>query len=231
MTTAVLVDHGPAAVGGLLAFLAGAGAVAAVANSPVQLVALTAECVCLLVVVLGLWHRRNGAVIAGSGIAAAGGIGAVGALGYGALAASRLTAAIELLPGMVGLWILAVSVVPVRTGWARRLVAAGVAVIVLGVLASGVVHGADRLGLLVAMALAVIAWDAGEQAITLGEQIGRRGSTGTVALTHSAWSVAVGAIGVVLALAVDTVAISGLPLVGLALAVAAAVALATAAFL
>lgn len=230
MTDGVRIDRDPARAGGLLAIVAGALAVAAVAEADGQRVTLVVELLALLSVAVGVWRFRAGDRLVGVPVAAAGGLGMAAAAGYAAVSVTQPTQLVELVPGLVGLGLLALGVLPVRSEWARVLVAAGASFVGIGIVASGVVHGAGRLRLLAGMALVVIAWDAAEQAVNLGEQVGRRGASLPVVASHSAWSVGVGAVGVAAASGVYSLDVTGLPLVGVGLLLAAAVALATAAF-
>jgi len=220
----------PARAGGLLALVLGALAVAAVADADGQLLALAGEVGALVAASVGVWRLRDGDRLVGAPLALAGGLGVPAAVGYGLVSATQATQTIELLPGAVGLVLLALGYLPVRARWSRVLVAAGAAAIVIGIVASGVVHGAGRLRLLAGTALAVVAWDAAEQAVSLGEQVGRRGAGVAVVASHGAWSLGVGAVAVAVASGVYAVDVTGLPLVGVGLLLAAAVALSTAAF-
>ena len=229
-TDGIKVDRSPARSGVVVSLVAGALAVGAVADADGQLVALAAGLVALLVATYGVWRLRERDRLVGVPLAVAGGLGAPAAIAYGVASATRGTQVVEFVPGMVGLCLLALGLLPARRRWSRWLVAAGAIAIGIGVVASGVVHGAGRLRLLAGLALAVIAWDAAEQAVNLGEQVGRRGASAAVVATHVAWSVGVGAVGVAAASAVFTADVTGLPLVGVGLLLAAAVAISTAAF-
>lgn len=230
MTEGVRIDRHPARAGGVASLVAGTLAVAAVADADGQLVALAAESAALLLLTVGAWRLRAGDRAVGIPLAVAGGLGAPAAIGYGVVSATQTTQLVELVPGQVGLGLLALGCLPVRGRWSRRLVAAGAIAVGVGIVASGVVYGAGGLRLLVGMALAVVAWDAAEQAINLGEQVGRRAGGTDVVATHTAWSLGVGAVGVAAASGVSALDVSGLPLVGVGLLLAAAVAIAAAAF-
>lgn len=230
MTDGIRVDRRPARSGAALAVLSGALAVAVIADTDGQRVALALELVALAAVALGVARLRADDRLVGIPLVTVGGLGVLGAIGYGVRSATQMTEIVELVPGLVGVGLLALGCEPVRSGWSRVLVAAGAIAIGIGIATSGVVHGAGRLQLLVGMALAVIAWDFAEQAVSLGGQVGRRGASASVVATHGAWSVGVGAVGVGLASGVYALDVSGLPLVGVGLLLAAAVAIAAAAF-
>lgn len=228
MTVGVRVEQHPPLAGVVVALGWSTVAVAAVAGD--QLVALAVELVALVVAVVGVRRLRDGDPFVGVTLGGIGVLGVLAAFWYGAAAATRTTQLVELLPGMVGVGLLALGGLPIRSRWSRTLVASGAVTVGLGVVASGVVHGAGPLNLFVATALAVIAWDAAEQAVNLGEQVGPRATSGTVVLAHSVWSVGVGAVGVVAAVGVSDLDVTGVPLLGVGLLLVAAVALATAAF-
>lgn len=230
MTEGIRIERRPAVAGGVVSLVAGTLAVAAVADADGQLVALAGESAALLVLTVGASRLRAGDRVVGILLAMAGGLGAPAAIGYGVVSVTQTTQLVELVPGQVGLGLLALGYVPVRRRWSRRLIAAGSIAIGVGVVASGVVYGAGGLRLLVGMALAVVAWDAAEQAINLGEQVGHRAGGADVVATHTAWSLGVGAVGVAAASGVSALDVSGLPLVGVGLLLAAAVAIAAAAF-
>lgn len=224
MSAAITVDRRPVRPGALLALLAAALAVGLVADRPVQLLALGAEIAGLAMLALG---RRKGS-LAGGALAFAGGAVVAAALVAGATMPARLALAMELVPGMVGVAALAAGVAPLRSGWERRFVALGAVGLVIGVIASGVVRGSGEAALLAAIVLAVVAWDAGEGAISLGEQVGRAARTRTVVLVHAAASAVVGTVGALLAAAVYGVGVTGLPLAGLAALLGSVLALAVA---
>ena len=224
------IDRSPVRAGVLLSLGTGALAVAAVADARGQLVAIGLELLAVLVLAVGTSRRRSGQRVVGTVLAVGGGLGVPAAIGYGVVSSTQAIQVIELVPGMVGLGLLALGGLPVRRRWSRALVGAGAITVGIAILASGVVNGADRLGLLAGTALAVIAWDAAEQAVNLGEQVGRDGASPAVVATHGAWSVGVGAVGIGAASGVYAVDVTGLPLLGVGLLLVAAVAVATAAF-
>ena len=208
-----------------LALVVGVTAVALVATSGPQLTALAVETGGLVVLALGVRSRRRGRPLLGTTLAlVAAGI-VVASLGLGVTLPTEMTARVELLPGLVGLPVLALGALGIRDGWGRRLVTTGAAVVFVNVLTSGVVHGAPATALLAAAVATVLAWDFGEQAVNLTEQVGRDAETWTAELAHGAGSLAVGVAGVGLAVGFQTLAVTGLSLAVLALLLAGAVAL------
>lgn len=131
-----------------------------------------------------------------------------------------------LAPGVLGLWVLAAGVAPVRRGRERPLVAMGTGLVFLAVLTSGVVRTTDLAPLLVAGALTVLAWDAAENAVSIGRQLGEAAQTVRSELVHGAASGLVAGGAVLLVLGVDRLGIDGLPFAALAALLLAGVALA-----
>lgn len=237
MSTTVLEhDDRPTVVAGGLAVAAAVLAVTAIANAPPQLAAITVEVVAVLALGVGTLllgdGPDDGVEISPVGVLmlAIGVAAAVAAPILAVLNPIRMSARLELLPGLLGVTALTLGLLPVRR-WVPRpryLVGTGAALVVIAVFTSGVVFGADAFSLLVATAFAVVAWDAGEQAITLGNHVGRRGETTSVSLVHVGASVIVGLAAVALAWLIYTVNVTGLPLVGLVLFLGAAILLAVA---
>lgn len=225
----VRFDPSPSVSCAAIGPIAGIAAIGAVANSPAQLATLGVELVGLLVLLASSGAANERSALGNAGVLAGGALVVV-AVGLGAVAPVRLTETLELLPGMVGVGLLCVGVLPVGPGPSRRIVGLGGIALGGNILTSGVIYGAGELSLLVGMALAVVSWDAAEQALNLGEQVGRAGATPLAVLGHTGWSAVVGVVGIAAASAVYGVGVTGLPLVGLGLLLASAIALAIAAF-
>lgn len=209
------IDRSPKLAGIVFSLVAGVTAVALVATHPAQLQALFFEVIGLSVLLIGITTHRRGRSVLGPVFGIAGGTAVLGAIGLGWISAGQPSAQLELLPGMVGLALLAAGVGGVRTRWKRGLIMAGAAGLFLGVLTSGVVHGAPALFLLGATIATVVAWDVGEQAVNLGEQVGTRAVSWPAELVHATGSVVVGVAGIALALGVyrfefPTVSLTGL---------------------
>jgi len=93
-------------------------------------------------------------------------------------------AAIQSLPAMLGVAVLAAALVPVRGTGSRSLVKLGVGFVFCSVLLAGFFQSVNPDHLLGATAASVVAWNAGEQAIGLGEQLGRSATTWRLELVH-----------------------------------------------
>jgi hypothetical protein len=216
------VDHRPTAIASGLAVLVAAGVVLAIAG--------TEQALGVGLVVFGLfvvgfashgnWDDRTGSVLLGL----CGGALVAGGVAVAAVRSLSTAEAAALYPGLAGLVVLGLALVPVREDWATALATAGAGLLFVGVLNSGVTYGSGRLVLLAATVGVVTAWDAARQAISLGEQVGRRAVTGRVELRHVGATMVVGGLLVVPVEVVWRLDVTNLPLVGLVVFLGAAVA-------
>lgn len=216
----------PLAGSAALSVLAAVVAVALVADGPAQRAVLLTALVGLAGVAGGgeLAHRGRGPSAWLVGLGGAGVVLLALVLGIARAAGG---ARLELLPGVVGLAVLTAGLAAVLPGRERHFVTAGTGAVLLGVFASGVVSGAPAPRLLAATVATVVAWDLGEQAVNMGEHVGREARTWPVELVHGAASVLVGATAVAAALLVYGADVTGLPLAGLSALLGAALVLAT----
>jgi hypothetical protein len=113
-------------------------------------------------------------------------------------------------PGLAGLLVLGAGLYR----GSRRIVSAGTVVLLLGVLLAGI-GGGPPAGLLLGTLGALLAWDYGENAITLGEQLGREANTRRAELVHAAAALGVGAVGSGVAYGVYLAAAGGRPVTAL----------------
>ncbi|MFC7157948.1 hypothetical protein ACFQPA_21245 [Halomarina halobia] len=220
------VVHRPRRLSGGIAVLAALLAVALVADEAEQLAAVGASFAGVAVLALGAALRRRGSRLAGLPVALAGlaaSLAAV-AVAVGVALTDGVTARGELV-GLLGVPLLALGLVPISRRAARRLISAGFALVVVGTVFSATVGGASTLSLLGSLVAAVVAWDAGERAINLGDQLGTDARTWPVELAHSGATAAFGCVSVALALALSEANVTGVPLAGLALLLGAAVTL------
>lgn len=215
----------PTPASSALAVVVGVVAVALVADAAVQrrILGVTVGGIVGFALGVGLWRR--GRPLAGGLLAV---VGSVVVL-YGLVLAGTQPRfdvhRLELLPGLLGAWILAAGVAPVRLGWERRLVTIGTGLVFLAVLTSGVVQTAPLSTLLVAGALTILSWDAGENSVSLGNHVGTRAPSGRAEAVHSLASGLVAAVAVLLALSVHRLGVDGLPLAALAALLVAGVVL------
>jgi hypothetical protein len=225
MTATADPVHRPTAPGSLAAVAAAVAAVALLVDGTGQWQALLVELVGLALCAGGFvaWQRDSRV---GGAIAAATGVALVFlGLVLGASQPETTTQRLELLPGLLGLAVLLAGLLPVRSGWERPLVTAGTALVFVTVVTSGVVRGASEVQLLLAGVATVLAWDLGEQAVSLGKQVGRRARTRRAELAHGAGTLVAGAAVLVAALGVAALDVSGLSLTGFVALLIAAFAL------
>lgn len=142
----------------------------------------------------------------GAGVVALGMIGV-----YGVLTATA---------GSVGLLVLTVGVLR----GSRRAITVGAFALFVGVLLAGL-EGAPPLWILVGAVGTVLAWDIGENAVGIGEQLGGDAETVRLEAVHAATSLGVGAVTVVASYGIYTVAGGGQPLSTLVFLLIAVVAL------
>lgn len=218
----------PLPVSAGLALLAGIVAVLFVADGPAQRTALGIAVVGVVAIAVGLEAAHRGHVLLGVVVGSGGTAGVLGGLVWALFRTVGVAPRLELVPGIVGLAVLGLGVGSAIPGRERSLVSAGTGLILLGVFVSGLLYDASVVALLAGTAAVVVAWDCGEQAINLGEQVGREARTWPVELVHGAGGVVVGGTAVILAVVVEGVGVSGLPLAGLSVLLGAGVVLSAA---
>lgn len=162
-----------------------------------------------------LWKRGHD--VTGAVLALCGSVLVVVTLVYTASQPPRLVGRLELLPGLLGLWILVAALVPIRFRWSRLCIDVGTGLLFVSVLTSGVARGASTAALVIAAAATILAWDAAENAVSIGHQIGGDAIRTTVGgeLVHVGLSVAVAGVAAVVILGVESVGIDGLPFAAL----------------
>lgn len=125
-----------------------------------------------------------------------GGAGVVTGLLVVILAIERLAVVpnrfiVMLAPGIVGILILVLALFPVEGTGSRSLVTLGTGGVFLSVLMAGVLH-APAPQLVLGAIGCVLAWDAGEQAINVGEHLGSEAESHPSEVPHLAGSLLVG---------------------------------------
>ncbi|MFO7927767.1 hypothetical protein [Natronomonas sp.] len=217
----------PTITSSALGIVAAALAVGLIAETETQRGILAIAVLGAAVFVLGgrLWHRGRrviGVVSALCGVA----VLAVAVIDAAARP-SQIVDRLELLPGIAGLWVLAVALAPLRIRWSRTLIDAGTGLVFLGVLTSGVVRGAPPPSLVAAGAATILAWDVTEYAVSVGGQVGARHVVATARgeLVHASLSLIVAGVAAAAVLGVDRLGIDGLSFAALLALVVAGVAL------
>ncbi|WP_158056000.1 DUF7519 family protein [Halorussus halophilus] len=226
--SATKVTHRPTALGSMLSVVAAVATVRLVAPSSSQFTPLAAVAGAAVVFAVGSAVRDRGSSFAGWSLVLVGVVAALGAVGYSVVAPPTFAQKIVLLPGVLGVAFVAVSFVPLRTGWERRVLAVGIGWLLASVMMAAVMNEATKMGMLGGMAAAILSWDAGKQAISLGEQVGREAETKMVSVVHSLASSVVAALAVGASIWLYDLNVTGVSLAGLALLLGAAITLAIA---
>lgn len=208
-----------------LGFVAALVAVLLVADTDGVTTGLTLLLLGLVLLVGGLHSRRQSP--AGYVLAAIGGVIALTGFVLPLRHSLPTQLLLELYAGLIGLGLYALGIGALKKGLERQFVTAGVAFLFAGVLVTGVFQGTDPTMMLAATVACVVAWDAGEQAINLGEHVGTASTAWSAELTHIAGSTLVGVGAIFVTLAIHSLDVTGLPLSALlALLTAALLALA-----
>lgn len=150
----------------------------------------------LFVLVLGITgvhygYRVSGVVGAGVGI-----VVCVIALGGFALGTEPSELHVRYLPGLAGIGLLVGALAPLRGQGSRLLVKIGTGGLFLSVVLAGLFREADITLLLLTGAGTVLAWDGGDYAIGVGEQLGRQARTWRLEVAHFAASALVSGVAV-----------------------------------
>jgi len=217
----------PTLASGVLALLAGVVAVGLIAGTGLQRRILLGAAVGVAGFALGgrLWRRGHAAV--GILLVLCGWFVVAVAAGYAATQPPRLVHRLELLPGILGLWTLAAALVPLRFRWSRLLVDVGAGAVFISVLTSGVLRGAPTAALVIAGAATILAWDAGENAVSLGGQVGAgEAATARTEIVHAGVGAVVAVVAVGSVLGAARLGVADLPLAALVALLIAGVALA-----
>ncbi|WP_433630469.1 DUF7519 family protein [Halomicrococcus sp. NG-SE-24] len=135
---------------------------------------------------------------------------------------NQLSDHLRLLPAILGVLILGAALAPVRGTSSRELVRAGSGLVYFSTLVSAIFQAVTLEGLLLAGAAAIVAWDAGEHAVSVGNHLGRQSGTTEVEVVHVAGSVGVAVLAIAAARVAVGVGISGLSHTALVLVLVAA---------
>lgn len=200
----------PARLSGSLSVAVALGALVSLGGGPTT--AFAVEALGLALLAVGVTVRRDRSRAAGDALVAVALAVVVGALAFVWIDTRDLLVTAQAAPGMLGVAVLALGVIPARGRGSRRLVKVGSGLLLLSVFATAVVVKPPLQTLLVGTVATVLAWDLGENAVGLGAQLGRRAETYQVELAHGIGSAAVGAAAVVAGKAVAGVGTPGFPL-------------------
>lgn len=206
----------PAVASSVIALAAGSVAVALVVDTTLQRGILRLAVGGVLAFGIGgrlVRHGETALRALGALVALGGGLVVLVAMEQAATQPPQIIHRIELLPGIVGLWTLSAALAPVRFLWSRALTDVGTGFVFLGVLVTGVTQGVGTTALLFATLATILAWDAAENAVSVGGQIGvlRGARTVRAELTHSGVTASVGVGAIVVVLGVARLGVDGLP--------------------
>lgn len=162
-------------------------------------------------------YRVSGVLAAGVGIV----VSAIALAGF-VLTSGELIQQVRFLPGLAGLGLLVGAMAPLRGRGSRLLVKIGTGGLFLYVVFAGLFQEANLTLLLPAAAGTVLAWDGGDYAIGVGEQLGREARTWRLETTHLLASALVSAIAVASVLLAQRVADNQLSLASFVLTFLAA---------
>jgi len=152
-----------------------------------------------------------------AGLLVGGGLITAASIWYISTVPAEFTHRLELLPGVIGLWLFVGALSVQRTHWRRQLIDLGVGLVLVAILVSGVLRGSSELVLVISAAGLIVARDLAENAVSLGTQIGTGESTITqpAEFRHLGYSVIVAGGAVVTVLGVSRFGIEEVPFVGL----------------
>lgn len=170
---------------------------------------------------VGVASRRRGHRILGPALAVVGAGAVVAALTRFVDARTALSYTLRFVPGLVGLPLLAATLVPVRGSGSRLACKLGTGGVFLTVALSGLFRAVGELHLLLAAAATVVAWDAADNAVGIGEHLGRGATAWRLQATHTAATTVVGLTGVAGVLLIRHISVDDLSLAAFALLFAA----------
>jgi hypothetical protein len=161
-----------------------------------------------------LSHREH--ALAGIALALVGVASGIGAIIYLTTRTAAISPVIEVVPGVVGVYVLALALGPVWPDDERLLLSAGTGLMLLSVILSLAVYETNATGVVVAGIATILAWDLAEQAVNLGEQVGREPRTHWAELVHGTATAGVGVVAGGVVLLFVSIDVTGVPLAGLA---------------
>lgn len=184
MTEAVTVSKRPAWVSSLLAVVVAAYAVSQVGDEFAVGAGLAMELFGVVLLAVGAGFARRGHRVVGVPVAAVGLAVVVAGVGAATAMLAEPQAFLDVLPGFVGVALVGVSLAPLRGRGSRWGLRVGVGLVFVAVLASSVLQETTTAQQLLAGTLCIVAWDLGENAISVGKQLGRRARTWSIEVVH-----------------------------------------------
>jgi hypothetical protein len=186
-----------------MAALAAVAVLGELDSSGIVWAALVVEGVGIGLLALGRGLQTEGKRLPGVALVVGGLLVVLVAFGLAAVEPRRMGVRLWLLVGMSAAFLVAVVVVPVVERRPRQLLKVGSVLLFFSVLLGGLVSLGPLSTLLVGAVAALLVWDIGENAVGIGEQLGRTAPTTRIEVTHLAASLLVGGVAVVAGLAVS----------------------------
>ncbi len=186
----------PTVLSGALSALAAGTVVALVGTERAVRVGLGVELAGLVLVAAGVAALRRERRALGVAAAALGAAVALAGLAVPVVRLADPRALVDVVPGLIGVAVLCCALVPLRGSGSRWAVRAGIGLVFVAVLTGVVVQEVARGRAVVLATLCVAGWDLGENAVSLGRQLGRRARTWGPETTHALGTAAVGVAGV-----------------------------------
>ncbi|WP_439025435.1 DUF7519 family protein [Haloarchaeobius sp. DT45] len=222
-TTPVSVTYRPTLLSTVVAVVAALGSLSSLGVARDSTMLLGAGGVALVTVGLWVawrWTRLLGLVVGSLGVLLVG-----AAIVFAWTGVDRATVFATVVPALVGALLVTIALAPGRGRRTRTLLKVGSGFVFLAVLVAGVTRQASFDALLLAGVAAVLAWDAGETAVNVGEQLGQEPTTWPVESVHLLGTALVGAITVGVGRVARGLGTPGLPLTQFALLLVAIVVL------
>jgi hypothetical protein len=171
----------------------------------------------LAAVGVGIASRRRGHRTLGTALAVAGVGAIVGGLTLFVDEPRALSYTLRFLPGLIGVPLLVGTLLPVRANGSRLVCKLGTGGVFLTVVLSGLFRAVGELHLLLVAVATIVAWDAADNAVSIGEHLGRAATAWRLQAIHTTGSAMVGLAGVAGIYLVRRIAVSDLSLAAFAL--------------
>lgn len=171
----------------------------------------------LVIVGIGIASSRRGHRTRGTALGIVGAGVAVGGLALFVGEHHALSYTLRFLPGLFGVPLLVGALLPVRANGSRLACKIGTGGVFLTVVFSALFRAVGEFHLLLVAVATIVAWDAADNAVGIGEQLGRTATAWRLQATHSAGSAVVGLTGVAVIYLVRHIAVSDLSLAAFAL--------------
>lgn len=207
----------PTTVSSSTAFVALLGACLAGSTGPIQTVPLLLEAVCLTLFISGVLLRRRNYRIIGRILTGGGFVGAVLALSGFVVLTPPLPILLICFSCGIGLLVSTLGIFPAEARLARSLAIVGITLIFSGVIGATIVDAPPFWRSAVAVGGVFLSWDAADQAIRLGEQVGGTAETISAEMVGIVTSTVVALIAVIVTIAISQIPVSSASIIGLAL--------------